>query len=107
MEEFSIPINKGERRLIHLKPDEPEALPVNNGINFNLDTLQLKYDNKYAGTMVTFNYADADGREVKFSKPLEQGGVMSWINDKSIAHPNFGYIRFISRMEVFFEFSFD
>lgn len=106
MENFTIPLNRGERRAIHLAPNKIEVVRVMGGINYNLNTLHLKYDNKYSGTTITVTYSDANGNVIEYARILEFGGIMNWMNEEPIEQPNFANIGFSARQEVFFEFSF-
>jgi hypothetical protein len=106
METTITPISKGERKLVHIMQDSDVTFFVNGDINYNLDTLHLKYAEKYAHEMLTITYSDADGHEMSYGKTLMNGGVMNWVNDEPIAHSNFGAISFSSRKELILDFSF-
>lgn len=101
------PIRNNERVLVHIKANKEEKFVVTNGIDYNFDTLNIKYNDKYANSNITITYFDANGSKVSYSKILEMGGVMSWMNEDPVESSNFGFISFSSRKEIFFEFVFN
>ncbi len=107
MEKVETIIRRGERMPVHVKPNEAAGFRVQDGIDYNLDSLQFKYAEKYVGKTITIKYKDANGHETSYGKELEKGGVMSWMNKNAIESPNFGSILFSCSQEIFFEFGFD
>lgn len=100
-------LRKGERALVHILPNQQEEFVVVNGIDYNSDTLQLKYDEKYANSMIKITYFDANGTKRSYTKTLDRKGFMSWMNNTPVENSNFGFIGFTSIQEVIFDFSFN
>lgn len=105
MDEILKTIRKNERVSINLKPNIRQFFSVENGIDFNMDTLDLNYSDASTNAVLTIIYSDADGRERIYSKTLEKGG-MSWMNHEPEENPNFGAIGFHCSREVFLDFMF-
>ena len=106
VEKFFKTIRKGDRMPVHLRPDENESFVVAGGIDFNFDTLCIKYNKKYADSILRVIYEDANGSQISYDKLLEDGGSMTWMNEEPTENPNFGFIGFSCSQEIFLEFSF-
>lgn len=107
MEKTLKTLRKGERALVHITPNQEEQFAVINGIDYNLDTLQIKYNEKYANSQITVAYFDANGTKISYPVTLDKNGFKSWMNDEPVENPNFGFIGFTSKQEVIFDFSFN
>lgn len=107
MEKIRNGIAKGDNVAVHVTLGDEIMYPVTNGINYNFDTVYLKYAEKYVGVMLTIIYRDANGHEKKESKALDASRVMSWMNDEPADEPNFGFVGFSCDTEIFFEFTFN
>src|SRR4051812_2951311 len=103
MDTYEKILHKGDKAPVHLKPKSIEGFRIQEGIDYNFDTLQVRYNDKYAGAIVTFIFQDANGHESSYTKTLEKGGAMSWMNRPS-ENSNFGSIAFKCDKEVIFEF---
>lgn len=106
MEMMPTTISKNDNVLVHITPNKEIPFSIKNGINYNMDALELKYDEKYCNSMVTITFSDADGRKNSYSKILESGGYMSWMHSDAEENPNFGSITFNSSKEVVLDFRF-
>lgn len=107
MEKIQNAIHKGQAIAVHVSPGDDVLYPVADGIDYNLATIYIKYSDRYAGLILTVIFRDANGHEKRYNKILDKGKGMSFMNDKPIDEPNFGFIGFACNTEIYFDFTFN